>query len=45
MDATNFFNHPAFLIGDQTISATNFGKITTTFNARRQMQFALTYRF
>jgi hypothetical protein len=46
MDATNFFNHPAFqLSGDQTISSSTFGKITQTFNNRRAMQFALTYRF
>jgi hypothetical protein len=45
MDATNFFNHPAFSIGDQTVTSTTFGKITSTFNARRQIQFTLAYRF
>ncbi len=45
MDATNFLNHPAFTIGDQTISSTTFGKVTSTYNSRRAMQFALTYRF
>jgi hypothetical protein len=45
MDATNFFNHPAFSIGDQTVTSTTFGKVTSTFNARRQIQFTLTYRF
>jgi hypothetical protein len=45
MDATNFFNHPSFVIGDQTVTASTFGKITTTFAARRQMQFTLLYRF
>jgi len=45
MDATNFFNHPAFSIGDQTVTSTTFGKITSTFNARRQIQFTITYRF
>src|SRR5262249_54416156 len=45
MDATNFFNHPTFLIGDQTVTSTTFGRITSTFAARRQMQFALLYRF
>jgi len=46
MDATNFFNHPAFVFsGDQTVTSTTFGKITSTFNARRQMQFTLQYRF
>jgi hypothetical protein len=45
MDSTNFFNHPAFAIGDQTISSSTFGKITGTSNGRRAIQFALTYRF
>jgi hypothetical protein len=45
MDSTNFVNHPAFQIGDQTVTSTTFGKITTTFNARRQIQFTMTYRF
>jgi hypothetical protein len=45
MDSTNFFNHPAFSIGDQTITSTTFGKITSTFNSRRAIQFTLTYRF
>ena len=45
MDSTNFLNHPAFSIGDQTASSTTFGKITSTFNARRQIQFTLQYRF
>ena len=45
MDATNIFNHPTFFVGDQTISSTNFGKITGTYYGRRTMQFALYYRF
>ena len=45
MDSTNFFNHPSFLIGDQSVTSTNFGKITSTFAARRQMQFTLMYQF
>ena len=45
MDSTNFLNHPAFSIGDQTVTSTTFGKITSTFNARRQIQFTLQYRF
>ncbi len=46
MDSTNFLNHPAFaLSGDQTVTSTTFGKITSTFNSRRQIQFTLTYRF
>jgi hypothetical protein len=46
MDSTNFLNHPAFqLSGDQTVSSTTFGKVTQTFNARRAIQFTMTYRF
>jgi hypothetical protein len=45
MDSTNFLNHPAFSIGDQTVTSTTFGKITSTFNARRQIQFTVQYRF
>ncbi|HXS95675.1 MAG TPA: TonB-dependent receptor [Candidatus Limnocylindrales bacterium] len=45
MDSTNLLNHPAFVMGDQTVSSTTFGKITSTFNARRQIQFTLQYRF
>jgi hypothetical protein len=45
MDSTNFFNHPAFSIGDQTVTSTTFGKITGTFNGRRAIQFTLQYRF
>ncbi len=45
MDSTNFFNHPAFSIGDQTVTSTTFGKITSTFNARRQIQFTLQFLF
>jgi len=48
MDATNIFNHPTFIVANQTITSTNFGKITGTFNpgsTRRLIQFALYYRF
>jgi hypothetical protein len=46
MDSVNIFNHPAFQIsGDQTVTSTTFGKITSRFNARRAIQFTLTYRF
>ena len=45
MDASNFLNHPAFTVGDQTVTSTTFGKITSTFAARRQIQFTLQYRF
>jgi hypothetical protein len=45
LDSSNFFNHPAFSIGNQTVTATNFGKITGTFSGRRVFQFAAYYRF
>ena len=45
MDVTNFFNHPTFTIGDQTVTSTTFGKITGTFAGARVFQFSLQYRF
>ena len=45
MDARNFFNHPSFIIGDQTATSTTFGKITSTFAGARVLQFSLHYRF
>jgi hypothetical protein len=49
MEASNLFNHPAFLIGDQTVTSTTFGKITSLFTGSGQgyrvFQFAMQYRF
>jgi hypothetical protein len=45
MDSTNFLNHPAFVIGDQTATSTTFGKITSTYAGSRVIQFVLAYRF
>jgi hypothetical protein len=46
MDSTNFFNHPAFaLSGDQTVTSTTFGKVTSTFSSSRRIQFTVQYRF
>ena len=45
MDSTNIFNHPTWFIGNQTITSTNFGKITGTFFGRRLVQFGLKYSF
>lgn len=45
MDATNLFNHPTWYVGDQTITSTQFGRITGTFFDRRLIQFGATYRF
>ena len=45
MQATNFFNHPAFIIGDQTVTSTTFGKITGVFVNPRIFQFSMHYSF
>jgi hypothetical protein len=45
MIASNIFNHPTWNFGDQTVTSTNFGRITGTFFGRRVMQFRLEYRF
>jgi hypothetical protein len=45
MDATNIFNHPTWFVGNQTITSTTFGKITSNFYGRRLVQFSLYYRF
>jgi len=45
MDAANIFNHPTWRVTDQTITSTNFGRITDTFFGRRVLQFSLHYRF
>jgi hypothetical protein len=44
-DATNVFNHPTWFIGDQTITSTSFGKITSNYYGRRLVQFSLYFRF
>ncbi len=45
MDSTNIFNHPTWYVGDQTITSTTFGRITSPMFDRRLIQFGLTYRF
>jgi len=49
VDALNVLNHPTFLIGNQSINSTTFGKITSTGSAisasRRLIQASLYYRF
>ncbi len=45
MDAANIFNHPTWGFGDQTVTSTNFGRITGNFFGRRVLQFSLHYRF
>jgi hypothetical protein len=44
-DARNVFNHNTWYVGDQTVSSTTFGKITSTFYSKRVLQFALYLRF
>ena len=45
MESTNIFNHPTWFVGNQSITSTNFGKITSTFFSRRLVQFEMYYRF
>jgi hypothetical protein len=37
----NVFNHPNFVIGNQSFEATTFGRITSTTGIERQISFAL----
>jgi hypothetical protein len=45
VEASNVFNHPTWLVGDQQISSVNFGRIASAFYDRRLVQFSLHYRF
>lgn len=45
MDATNVFNHTTWYVGNQTVTSTSFGKITSTYYGRRLVQFALYWKF
>lgn len=45
MESTNILNHPTFFVGDQVISSTSFGRITSTMFGRRLIQFGAYYRF
>ncbi len=51
-DAFNLLNHPTFYVGNESnnstrfnVNSTTFGRITSTFNSSRVMQFGLYYRF
>ena len=45
MDSTNFFNHTTYYVGDQTLTSTTFGKITSQYYGNRLIQFALYFKF
>ncbi len=45
LTSANALNHPTWFVGDQTITSTNFGKITSTFFGRRVIQLELHFRF
>lgn len=45
MDSTNFFNHTTSYVGDQTLTSTTFGKITSQYYGNRLIQFALYFKF
>ena len=45
MDSTNFFNHSTWYVGDQTLTTTTFGKITSRYYGNRLIQFAMYLKF
>jgi hypothetical protein len=45
MDSTNFFNHTTWYVGDQTLTSTTFGKITSQYYGNRLIQFAMYFKF
>jgi hypothetical protein len=45
MDSTNLFNHTTWYVGDQTLTSTTFGKITSQYYGNRLIQFALYLKF
>ena len=45
MDAQNIFNHDTWFVGNQTITSTTFGKVTSNFYGRRELQFGLYLTF
>lgn len=44
-DATNVFNHVTWFVGDQTVTSTNFGRITGNFFGSRLVQLSAFLRF
>jgi hypothetical protein len=45
MDSTNVLNHTTFYVGDQTITSTTFGKVTSQYYGNRLIQFAMYLKF
>ena len=45
MDSSNFFNHTTWYVGDQTLTSTTFGKITSQYYGNRLIQFGLYLKF
>ncbi len=45
MLAANIFNHPTWYVGDQTITSTTFGRITSSLFGRRLIEFGATFHF
>jgi len=41
----NFLNHPVWGLPNASVTSTNYGRITSTTNSMRQVQFALKYVF
>jgi hypothetical protein len=45
MDSSNFLNHTTWYVGDQTVTSTTFGKITSQYYGNRLIQFSMYYKF
>jgi hypothetical protein len=45
MEALNVFNHPSFLVGDQSINSQQFGKVTSMATISREIQLGLKIAF
>jgi hypothetical protein len=45
VESFNIFNHPNWLVQDQDVSSTSFGRIADTLNSARKFQLSLHYRF
>jgi outer membrane receptor protein involved in Fe transport len=45
MEATNFFNHTTWYVGNNSVNSTAFGQITSQFYGNRLIQFAGYFRF